>query len=1442
MSAPYPFIDIAVLDAVRVPFARGRAVLVLDAAMKTVLWANGMGARMLGRSVGEAIGAPLDRPTGRRQIAAVASRLAEQGRAKVVARLGRGFRAPLVPLTVHAVRAPDGERLIVLVEGDDDAPTEADPAALLDTFEQETAAAVLGADDEVLASTRAFDALALDSEAIARLRDELAGEADRLVKRPVPGRRGEHAAGIGRLTDAPVLDLMLVVSEAGVGPIDPTPEQEDEGRDETAGQASKVTVAEPLPESRPSFSDTPVPDDVDMDEAVPLLRFVWASDGEGRLVSFSDEFLNAVGMSADALPARAEDLDALVEADRDRLARVIGKAEPFDQRTLAWGVSNAGLRVPVVLAGVPQFEDGTFAGHRGHGLLRLADAVLDDAAEDTGIEAKEGAEPATPESVDEPPTRDEIGPASATSSDERSSKRTLTDDERRAFREIGDVLGADLPPRDAEPAAQATVQDEAAEGSDGNDEASSDVRSETGRATTLRSRASGRTSLAAARRSLRGNTRIAPPRARFDLRGQDETDGGSPDREEPVSAALTTDQTAPSSANVNGDQSVPPADDERTVAETPRVEMVPSETPAAPKLKAPGDLPATDDDAAASKTVRADPPYGRSIRRSAPSRLDLRPGTRVTTGRSSSARADDPSPNKPVEVAQARTGDVEQRSEDRTAASVGPVGTATKGSGEVVTNDRGSGRKRTLLVRPVGKAKTGSSARPFGERRPAANADDGAKPPSEGQGGAYARRLAAISGGRRSPERPADTTASDEGRDRVESGASAQQRDEPVTRRKPIRQPKPERSTDLSAPRLDEAPKARAALERMRDAASGRVERGASPETDDGERETDVLAEDAPWVDRDRVVRTVRLRDRDSEGPEAISPKDEPEEGVSDEPTPPVPPEDAPAQTEAGVSSDGRESNEDLAPDEEAEAKLAGPAGDASALLTAPARRREPPPVDTSLLGRLPIPVLVQNASGLLFANEPFHKLTGYASLDELTEAGGMSALLDGTVSAGSADDAPAPMRLRRKDGTVRPVTAQMQTVPWGSRGTRDAPEGTHALLLTLRPTDERGRNLPGVPTEAIPGAIEDRLSSLNAALDEATDGVVFLDAERNIRSLSRRASEVMGYEGAEIAGRSFAILFAPESQRAALELIGSMGGNGPRRRSGVELTAVTAGDDEVPLFVTIGALRDDGGFCAVLRDISGWRQTEESLRAAREEAEAATRQKSRFLTRISHEIRTPLNAIIGFAEVMAEERLGPVSNPRYREYLTDIRSSGRHVLDLVNDLLDIAKIEAGRDDLRFESVDLDDVLREATQLIEPLADDGRVVVRQSLGDVPPVVADRRSIKQIALNILTNAVRYTEEGGQVIVSTKSDVSGVTVRVRDTGVGMGQEDIDRALEPFAQVTSGSVTMARRPRTGTGLGLPLSKAMAEANRAQFSISSVRGRGTLVELHFPADRVLD
>jgi signal transduction histidine kinase len=257
------------------------------------------------------------------------------------------------------------------------------------------------------------------------------------------------------------------------------------------------------------------------------------------------------------------------------------------------------------------------------------------------------------------------------------------------------------------------------------------------------------------------------------------------------------------------------------------------------------------------------------------------------------------------------------------------------------------------------------------------------------------------------------------------------------------------------------------------------------------------------------------------------------------------------------------------------------------------------------------------------------------------------------------------------------------------------------------------------------------------------------------------------------------------------------------------------------------------------LRDITHWKRIESELTEAKRAAEEASRQKSEFLARVSHEIRTPLNAIIGFAEVMIEERFGPVDHERYREYLRDIRTSGEHVVSLVNDLLDISKIEAGKLDLNFAAVPLNDLVRECIGLMQPQANRAHVVLRSSLSrEVPAVVADERTMRQIVLNLLSNSVKFTGPGGQVIASTSLSEAGEAVlRVRDTGEGMSEEELVRALEPFRQLSTASLADG----TGTGLGLPLTKALVEQNRATLSIKSARGEGTVVTVTIPPTRVL-
>ena len=241
--------------------------------------------------------------------------------------------------------------------------------------------------------------------------------------------------------------------------------------------------------------------------------------------------------------------------------------------------------------------------------------------------------------------------------------------------------------------------------------------------------------------------------------------------------------------------------------------------------------------------------------------------------------------------------------------------------------------------------------------------------------------------------------------------------------------------------------------------------------------------------------------------------------------------------------------------------------------------------------------------------------------------------------------------------------------------------------------------------------------------------------------------------------------------------------------------------------------------------------------RAARPsfDAEAASRRLD-FLAKVSHEVRTPLNSVIGFAELMLQERFGPIGNQRYKGYTEDIHQSGLYALSLLNDLLDISKIEAGKFELDFTAVDIAEVVESCVASLQPLAKRTRIVLRTSLAqDLPLVVADPRRLKQTLLNLLTNAIKFTTEGGQVIVSGSMVDGELRVRVRDNGVGMSKNEIAYAMQPFHQLDT-----APRQQAGTGLGLPLTKALADANRGRLELSSEPGVGTSADIIFPADRL--
>jgi PAS domain S-box-containing protein len=489
------------------------------------------------------------------------------------------------------------------------------------------------------------------------------------------------------------------------------------------------------------------------------------------------------------------------------------------------------------------------------------------------------------------------------------------------------------------------------------------------------------------------------------------------------------------------------------------------------------------------------------------------------------------------------------------------------------------------------------------------------------------------------------------------------------------------------------------------------------------------------------------------------------------------------------------------------------------------------------ILDRLPVGILVYRLNNLVYANRAFLDWTGYATLEALTEAGGLDSLFIETKDAPTPPDpknggknGTRSLSITTINGKQKPVEGRLFTVAWS---------GENALVLMINTQAIADDHSKAV--DASLRRLEEENHELKAVLDTATDGVLVLDRAGRVLSANRSAEALFGYEAAHFTALSFGDLFAPESRRAVLDHLDRLSRDRGARvlDAGREAIGRVKQGGLVPLYITMGRIEGGDKLCVVLRDMTAWKRTEEDLINARQEAEKASTAKSEFLAKISHEIRTPLNAIIGFSEVMMDERFGPIGNDRYRQYLKDIHSSGGHLISLLNDLLDLSKIEAGKLELTFISVDLNMLVQQCVAIMQEQANRERVIIRTSLPpNLPAIVADARSVRQIALNLLSNSIKFTGAGGQVIVSTAvNDDNEVALRVRDTGVGMSEKELQTALEPFRQIS----TATRRTSGGSGLGLPITKALAEANHARFRISSQVDDGTLVEVAFPATRVL-
>ncbi len=259
----------------------------------------------------------------------------------------------------------------------------------------------------------------------------------------------------------------------------------------------------------------------------------------------------------------------------------------------------------------------------------------------------------------------------------------------------------------------------------------------------------------------------------------------------------------------------------------------------------------------------------------------------------------------------------------------------------------------------------------------------------------------------------------------------------------------------------------------------------------------------------------------------------------------------------------------------------------------------------------------------------------------------------------------------------------------------------------------------------------------------------------------------------------------------------------------------------------------EDGGFVIIASDITALKEREAALQTAMQRSEAANRAKTEFLANMSHELRTPLNAVISFSEIIAGEMFGPIGTPRYKVFAGDILRSGRHLLEVINDILDIAKLQSGKTELTLRPLSLAGIIDDSVRIIREQAESAGIALTVEIEEELPLIdGDATRLRQVLLNLLSNAIKFTAAGGRVVVSAGRGIDAVELAVSDTGIGMAPEDIPKALEPFGQIESSTT----RKYGGTGLGLPISKMFTEQHGGRLQIESTLGRGTTVTVRLP------
>jgi len=380
------------------------------------------------------------------------------------------------------------------------------------------------------------------------------------------------------------------------------------------------------------------------------------------------------------------------------------------------------------------------------------------------------------------------------------------------------------------------------------------------------------------------------------------------------------------------------------------------------------------------------------------------------------------------------------------------------------------------------------------------------------------------------------------------------------------------------------------------------------------------------------------------------------------------------------------------------------------------------------------------------------------------------------------------------------------------------------------------------VATNALLGRVaasyRDSMEVLTRMVDQAADAIIAHDASGEAVFANKACLEMCGFSSTNAMNAAGfpRFMFADENRTFTVP------GRESAKSYSREAVLIDRQGQHVPVLLNAALVshssRSPIRYYASMTDISAIRAAHEEVERQNVELQAASRAKTEFLANMSHELRTPLNAVIGFSEAIENRMFGPLGNERYAEYAGDIRASGAHLLQIINDILDLSKIEAGRMEIREEPIDLVRVVDDAVRIVHERAEAAELALTIETPEaLPRLWADERALKQILINLLSNAIKFTPAGGVVTVAANVDRDALVLSVRDSGIGMHPADIPKALAPFAQI-DGSLA---RPHNGTGLGLPLVKSLVLMHGGELDIDTAPNVGTTVTLNFPAERTI-